>query len=108
MPTYHLDLLARHGASHVCRSGGGEESGVAEFLDALLPGLGRFFGRVDVLKALAVCKLDGVLDPAALDFDRRGSVGEECGAVRAVQVESMRSQYCNIGQSNQDATYRLG
>jgi hypothetical protein len=88
MPTYHFDLLARHCATHVCGSGGWEEGGVAEFLDALLPGLGRFLGRVDVLEALAVCKLDRVLDPAALDFDRRGAVGEECGAVRSVQVES--------------------
>ena len=87
MLTYHLDLLAGYSAAHVCRSGGGEESGVAEFLDALLPGLGRFFGRVDVLEALAVCKLDRILDPAALDFDGGGSVGEECGTVRSVQVE---------------------
>lgn len=90
MLTYHLDLLAGYSAAHVCRSGGGEESGVAEFLDALLPGLGRFFGRVDVLEALAVCHLDRIFDPAALDFYRGRSVGQECGAVRSVQVESAR------------------
>lgn len=83
-PTYHLNLLARHCAAHVCGSGGGEERGVAEFLDTLLPGLGRFFGWVDVFEALAVCKLDRILDPAALDFNRRRSVGKECGAVRSV------------------------
>jgi hypothetical protein len=94
--TYHLYLLSRHGATHVCGPGGGEESGVAEFLDALLPGLGRFFGRVDVLEALAICELDRVLDPAALNFDRGRSVGEERGAVRSVQVESagMLVVYC--------------
>jgi hypothetical protein len=87
MPTYHFNLLAWYRTAHVCGSGSREESGIAEFLDALLPGLGRFFGRVNVLEALAICKLDRVLDPAALDLNRRWSVGEKCGAVWAVQVE---------------------
>ena len=56
----------------------------------MLPGLGGFFSGVDVLETLLLRLFDRVLDPAALDLNRRWTVGEEGRSVRAVQVVAMR------------------
>ena len=90
--TYHLDLLAWHGTTHVCAASRGEQCSVAKLVDALLPGLGGLFSGVDVLETLLVRRLDRVLDPAALNLDGRRAVGEEGRSVRAVQVEAVRCQ----------------
>jgi len=88
--TYHFNLLSWHSASHVCAASRGEQCGITELDDALLPGFGGIFGGIDVLETLLVSLLDRVLDPAALDLDRRRTVGEQSGSVRTVQVEAVR------------------
>lgn len=87
---YHLHLLARHSAAHVRASCRWEQSGIAKLVDPLLPCLGRFVGWVDIFETLTFRKLDRILDPAALDLDRRRTVREECGSVGAVQVVSVK------------------
>ena len=58
-----------------------------DIVDLLFPFTARFEGRVDELEVLAGNEVDGVADPAALDFDAGGAVAEEGGAVGAVEVE---------------------
>lgn len=88
--TYHLDLLAWYCAAHVRAASRGEQSSVTELVDALLPGFGSIFCGIDVLETLAVRLLDRVLDPAALDLNRRRTVGEEGRSVGTVQVEAVK------------------
>lgn len=88
----HLDLLARHGTTHVRASRGREQGGITELNDPLLPGLGRIFGGVDIFETLAIRKLDSILDPATLDLDGRRTVRKQSRSVWAVQVESMMGQ----------------
>ena len=74
--TYHLDLLAWHGTSHVCAASRREQGGVTELVDALLPCFLSLFCGDDGFVAGAVGEFDCILDPASLDFDRRGTVRE--------------------------------
>ena len=82
-----LEWLPRYIASHVgclaCR----EQRRVADVVDALLPLSARLRGWVDEFEPLSVDRVDGVPDPAPLDFDARGAVAEECWAVGAVEME---------------------
>lgn len=82
-----LERLARDVAPHVRRLARREERRGADVVEAPLPLPARLGGRVDELEPLPVDGLDGVADPAALDFDARGAVAEEGGAVGAVEVE---------------------
>lgn len=54
-----------------------QERNIAQLIDTFLPLPAGFLRWIDVLDTLAVDELDGVADPAALDFDAGGAIGED-------------------------------
>lgn len=63
-----LESLAGKRSAHIGRLGGREEGAVTQGVDALLPFLAGFLGRVDEFNVLADAVVDCVADPAALDL----------------------------------------
>ena len=85
--THLLKRLPRYIPSHVGGLTGREKRRVANIVDALLPLSTRLRRWVDELQSLSVDRVDGVPDPAPLDFDAGGAVAEECWAVGTIEVE---------------------
>ena len=72
-----LERLPRYVPSHMGCLAGREKRRIADIVDALLPLSARLQSRVDELQSLSVDRVDGVSDPAPLDFDAGGAVAEE-------------------------------
>ena len=98
----HLfEWLPRYITSHVGCLASREKRRIADIIDALLPLSARLRSRVDELQSLPVDRIDGVSDPASLDFDAGGTVAEECWAVWTIQMEHVgvaRNGCAEIGE----------
>lgn len=84
---YWLVYLTGDTSTHVRGSSGREQGLVVELQNVFLPLLGGLALGVDVLDVLPIHLVHHVGDPTPLDLDAGGTVAEQGGTVRAVDVE---------------------
>ena len=96
-----LEWLPRYIPSHMGCLASREKGRIANIVDALLPLSARLRSWVDELQSLSINRVDGISDPASLDFDAGGAVAEEGWPVRTIQMKHVgiaRNGCAEIGE----------